>query len=63
MGGEASLDPDDPVALLVGSEAHGLPPELIAAADRRLTLPMPGGFESLNAGVAASLAMYTMASR
>lgn len=62
-GGEATFDLDGPVALLVGSEAHGLPPELSASADRRLTLPMPGGFESLNAGVAASLAMYTLTRR
>lgn len=59
-GGEpmAALPHDRPVAFLVGSEPHGLAPELVAAADREVTLPMLGGTESLNAAVAASIAMY-----
>lgn len=60
-GGETTLDIESPVALLVGSEAHGLREELGAIADVRMTIPMPGGFESLNAGVAASIAMFSIA--
>jgi TrmH family RNA methyltransferase len=44
--------------LVVGSESHGLPPEFCAAANRRLTIPMPGQSESLNAAVAASLFLF-----
>lgn len=44
--------------VVVGSEAHGLPPQLVAAADVRVTIPMPGGIESLNAAVAGSILAY-----
>jgi TrmH family RNA methyltransferase len=49
-----------PVALLIGSEAHGLPADIVERSDVQVTLPMPGGTESLNAAVAASISMYTM---
>lgn len=48
------------VALLVGEEAHGLPPDVISAVDQRLTIAMPGWTESLNAGVAAGIAVYAL---
>lgn len=44
--------------LVVGNEAHGLPDEWLSNCAHQLTLPMPGGTESLNAAVAGSLAMY-----
>jgi TrmH family RNA methyltransferase len=44
--------------LVIGSEAHGLPEQWIQQSDERITLSMPGGTESLNAGVAGSIAMY-----
>lgn len=47
--------------LVVGSEAHGLPPEWLEASDERLTLPMPGRVESLNAAVAGAIACYLLA--
>jgi TrmH family RNA methyltransferase len=50
-----------PIGILVGSEAHGLDAALARAADDRITLPMPGGTESLNAAIAASIAMYELA--
>ena len=46
--------------LVVGSEAHGLPVEWIKQCKQKLTLPMPGKTESLNAAVAGSVALYTM---
>jgi TrmH family RNA methyltransferase len=49
-----------PVALLIGSEAHGLPADIVEQSDVQVSLPMPGGTESLNAAIAASIAMYTM---
>ncbi len=60
------LDPeraplDGPLALLIGNEGAGLPPDLIAAADRRLTIPCPGPVESLNAAIAGSILLYACA--
>jgi len=59
-GGAAPGVQDRPVALLVGSEAHGLPGDLVEGADGRITVPMPGGAESLNVAVAAAIMMYAM---
>jgi len=44
--------------LVVGNEAHGLPEEWESTCDIRITLPMPGQVESLNAAVAGSIALY-----
>ena len=59
-GGGQVARSDLPIALLVGSEAHGLPDEIARLADRPVTLSMPGGAESLNAAVAASVLMYAL---
>lgn len=48
------------VALLVGSEAHGLPESVVAGAAHRMTIPMVGDVESLNASVAAAIGMYAL---
>lgn len=55
------LDPDRRWSLLIGSEAHGLQPEVAASAEVAVTIPMPGGTESLNAAVAAAIVMYEVA--
>lgn len=47
-------------AVLVGDEAHGLPAEIVDAAAHRVTIPMPGGFESLNAAVASGIVVYAL---
>ena len=47
-----------PVVLLLGSEGAGLPPDLLAAGDVRLRIPMTGTAESLNLAVAAGLVLY-----
>ncbi len=44
--------------LVIGSEAHGIPAHWVEGCDTAVTLPMPGEVESLNAGVAGSIAMY-----
>ncbi len=49
--------------LLVGSEAHGLPEEVVAAADLRVSIPMPGQADSLNAAVAAGIIAFQLARR
>jgi len=45
-------------ALMIGNEGAGLSPELLALADARISIPMPGRVESLNAAVAGSLLLY-----
>jgi RNA methyltransferase, TrmH family len=52
------LDFTLPAALLLGGEGPGLPGDLIAGADARVSIPMRGGIESLNAAVAAALLLY-----
>jgi TrmH family RNA methyltransferase len=49
-----------PVALLIGAEAHGLSPRMIETADHRITISTPGPTESLNAAVAAGIAIYEL---
>jgi TrmH family RNA methyltransferase len=44
--------------LVVGNEAHGLPQEWIADCEKKISLPMPGKVESLNAALAVSIVMY-----
>jgi RNA methyltransferase, TrmH family len=48
--------PSFPVLVCVGSESHGLPPEL--PVTRRISIPMEARVESLNAAVAASVCLY-----
>jgi TrmH family RNA methyltransferase len=62
--GETPYDQADltgPLAVLLGSEGTGLPPELAAAADRRLAIPLRGRVESLNVGVAAAVLLFEVA--
>lgn len=60
-GGDPPKRGETLIALLIGSEAHGLSPRDRERSDRLLTLSMPGKTESLNAAVAASIAMYALA--
>lgn len=46
------------IALLIGNEGAGLTSALMTAAKYRAKLPMPGGFESLNAAAAGAIAMF-----
>ena len=46
------------VALLIGAEGPGLRPETIAAADRRVRVPMSRGVDSLNVATAAAIAFH-----
>ena len=47
-----------PLALAVGNEGSGLSEALRDAADVRVTIPMPGATESLNAAAAAAVALF-----
>ncbi|HSO50568.1 MAG TPA: TrmH family RNA methyltransferase, partial [Acidimicrobiia bacterium] len=53
------LDPGR-YALLVGEEASGLPPEVVEGSQLKVTIPMPGGQESLNAAMAAGVIVYEL---
>jgi TrmH family RNA methyltransferase len=62
-GGRSLFDADlkGAVALLVGSEGSGLPEDLAATADSRVSVPMAPPVESLNTAVTAALAVYEAA--
>ncbi|MDO9457020.1 RNA methyltransferase [Nocardioides sp.] len=57
----------DKVALVLGSEGHGLSPAWQRAADRRATIPMARGvaegIDSLNVAAASAVACYVTARR
>jgi RNA methyltransferase, TrmH family len=46
------------LALVIGNEGAGISPALSAMATRRVTIPMPGGIESLNAAAAAAVCLF-----
>lgn len=47
-----------PLALAIGNEGAGLSAAVLAAATLRVTVPMPGGVESLNAAAAAAVLLF-----
>lgn len=60
-GGGNSLwtaDLRSPLALVIGGEAEGPSPEAKRLVVENIHIPMPGNFESLNAGVAASILLF-----
>jgi len=44
--------------IIIGNEANGICEEILNKSDVKITIPMRGKSESLNAGVAASIIMY-----
>lgn len=50
-----------PTAWVFGAEAQGLSAEALAAADRRVRLPLLGRAESLNVAAAAAVCLYATA--
>lgn len=54
---------DGQVAWLFGNEAWGLPGELAALADHRVSVPMLGKAESLNLATAGAVCLYASAAR
>jgi TrmH family RNA methyltransferase len=47
-----------PVAIIFGNEGNGVPEPVAVHADEPVTISCPGAVESLNAAVAASVALY-----
>lgn len=60
MAGKPCWETDlkQPLALIVGSEAEGASPEGRKLATHKISIPMHGNVESLNAGVAGSVLMF-----
>ena len=52
---------DGPIVVVVGAEGAGLSRLIRETCDQVVSIPMRGQFESLNAGVAAGIAMYEVA--
>ena len=63
FGAERSGLLDQRVAWLFGNEAWGLPDELAALADHRVSIPIFGRAESLNLSTAAAVCLYASARR
>ena len=63
-GGSAPEDvaSESPIALLIGSEAHGLPSSMVDRCAATMTIPMSGKAESLNAAASGAIAMYALGS-
>ena len=60
--GDALAGPaDGPVTLVVGAERDGLPDDVVAACDRVAHIPIAS--ESLNAAMAATIALYELSHR
>ena len=59
------LEPDSlgRTAVLLGSEGPGLSEAALAAADRRVRIPMARGVDSLNVAAAAAVACYALGRR
>jgi RNA methyltransferase, TrmH family len=50
-----------PVAWVFGSEAHGLPADVLSGVDLSVRVPIHGAAESLNLATAAAVCLYTTA--
>ena len=44
----------------MGEEVPGLPPDVVEQSSHKITIPMPGGMESLNAAMAAGIVIYEL---
>lgn len=53
----------DRIALVLGSEGHGLSGRWERSADRRAIIPIRAGIDSLNVAAAAAVACYVVAAR
>ncbi|MEN1968276.1 RNA methyltransferase [Lentibacillus sp. N15] len=52
------LTPSNKIALIVGNEGAGISEDVLQLADFRVTIPIYGKAESLNASIAAGIFMY-----
>ncbi len=54
----AHLTLDEPCAIVLGGEEHGVYPALMKICDEQFQIPMTGDFESLNVSVANGIILY-----
>src|SRR5687768_12401431 len=52
--------PNQPIALLIGEEVHGIEPGLRKLCDDLVEIPMQGKKESFNVSVATGIALYAL---
>lgn len=57
----AQLNLDQPTAVIIGNEGAGIPASVLRHVRARVTIPMPGPVESLNAAIAGSILFYEAA--
>lgn len=58
----SQVKPARRTALLLGAEGPGLPPDLLART-RTVSIPMSGGFDSLNVATTSGIALHHLTSR
>jgi tRNA G18 (ribose-2'-O)-methylase SpoU len=58
----SGLVPPERVALLLGSEGHGLSARWMTAADLRVRIPMAAGVDSLNVAATSAVVGYALKS-
>jgi TrmH family RNA methyltransferase len=60
MDGQSCWEVDlrQPLALIIGNEAGGASQSASSLSNQKISIPMSGGVESLNAGVAGSVLMF-----
>jgi len=54
----AELNLQEPCAIVMGGEEHGVYPALLKICDERFRIPMTGDFDSLNVSVATGIILY-----
>jgi tRNA G18 (ribose-2'-O)-methylase SpoU len=59
----ATLRPDQPVAIMLGTEGAGLSPRWSDGATLRATIPMAAEIDSLNVAAASAIACYVLSTR
>ncbi len=52
------IDTSARISLVVGNEGNGVSEQMLSICDEIATIPMKNGVESLNVGIAGSIAMY-----
>jgi tRNA(Leu) C34 or U34 (ribose-2'-O)-methylase TrmL len=57
---ELSAENPERLAVIFGTEGHGLSPAAMAASDRVVRIPMSHGVDSLNVAAAAAVTLYAV---
>ncbi len=55
-----TLEPDKPVAIVLGNEGAGVSDAIMTGATRRVTIPIEAGAESLNVAIAAGIILQAL---